>query len=246
MVVKVGDVFKTNEGYTVTVVDYLGRSKVFVEHGDEFGHISRVEACQLKRGTVKNPFHRSVYGVGFVGVGKYVTWENGKHTDVYNSWKGVIERGYSPKFKALRLTYSDVTVCDDWHNFQVFAEWWEKEPNHDKIGFHLDKDLRNDKLRQYSPESCSFVPHQINTLLNDQKRKRGEFPQGVSAHGSGYRAFLCISGERSRLGTYKTPNDAFKVYEKAKLKHVKYLAGINKVDLHPEVYDYLMNWEIRG
>jgi hypothetical protein len=64
------------------------------------------------------------------------------------------------------ITYQDVFVCEEWHNFQVFAKWFYE--NYYKILgeiMNLDKDIIKKGNKIYGPEYCAFVPQTINKLL---------------------------------------------------------------------------------
>lgn len=175
-----GDEFPTNEGGRVVVLDYGGSRNVLVKHLEDHGHEMVVEAGQLRNGKVKNPYHQSVYGVGFIGVGDYRAKVDGKPTKEYATWNSMFNRCYCPKSQKNRPTYIGCSVDERWHNFQVFAKWMNEQ--HREDDWHLDKDLISNGNKIYSPETCRFIPSQLNTLLSDCGRVRGELPQGVSKH----------------------------------------------------------------
>lgn len=238
-----GDVFTTNEGGSVTVVEYRGWDEVVVMHNDAYGHVAIVRAAHLRNGGVKNPYHRSVFGVGFVGAGEYVSKVDGKHTSAYTTWRGMLKRCYDPKFHVGRPTYIGCTTHPDWHNFQVFAEWFERQYRTDD--WQLDKDLTNEGNKIYSADTCTFVPQQLNTLLNDRGNARGDLPQGVTRCGKGYKAQLSVDGNRHQLGTYATPEEAFEIYKFAKEENIKRMAGLWKGLIDPRAYDLLINYEVK-
>ena len=241
--IKHGDVFPTNEGGSVTVLQYRNAHGVIIQHNDDYGHIATVRAGDLRRGMVKNPYHRSVYGVGFIGVGEHLVSVNRKLTPVYKTWNSMFERCYDPKFHAKRPTYIGCTVHPNWHNFQVFAEWFERQ--YFASGWQLDKDLTTEGNKVYSPITCTFVPHQLNTLLIDCGASRGDLPQGVTRHGKRYQAQLSIDGNQHKLGTYATPEEAFEIYKFAKEENIKRMAGLWKGLIDPRVYDLLINYEVK-
>ena len=62
-------------------------------------------------------------------------------------------------------TYDDCVVCNEWHNLQNFAKWFEE--NYYEIGegrMHLDKDIICAGNKIYNPDMCIFVP-QKNSFL---------------------------------------------------------------------------------
>lgn len=240
-----GEVFPINSGGSVTVVKYLNSREVIVKHNDSYGHITTVEAGQLRKGNIKNPYYPSVHGVGFIGVGQYVTRIGRKRTAAYNVWCGVLERCYCPKFHIKQPTYRDCTVHPDWLNFQVFAKWFEC--HYPSNGWQLDKDLIVEGNKVYSAVTCVFVPHQLNALLNSRGNDRGELQQGVSRatrNGRGYQAQLSVGGKIHYLGTHPTPEIAFEIYKFTKEAYVKRMAEKYRGLIDPRVYKTLMNYEV--
>jgi len=194
----------------------------------------------------KNPYYPSVLGIGYIGDGKYRPRINGKKTSVYESWKNMLQRCYSPVYHNKQPTYVGCSVLDEWHNLQTYAEWYYDQPHSQNAGFQLDKDLRIAGNKIYGPDTCSFVPKQINTLLADCAASRGDLPQGVGRNGKGFRARLAVNGKPMKLGTYAEPEQAFAVYKKAKEYNVRSMAEEWKDWLHPEAYNYLKTWELAG
>ena len=82
------------------------------------------------------------------------------------TWKGMMDRCYSPE-RSLeaynRYGGSGVTVCEEWHDVDVFINWYVK--NHIK-GWDIEKDIiplyGGCSSKQYSPDNCCFVPKAIN------------------------------------------------------------------------------------
>ena len=192
----------------------------------------------------KNLYRPTVYGIGYTGDGEYCRSVNGKVIPAYGSWWRMLERCYSAACQSEKPTYIGCSVAEEWHNLQVYAIWYHSQPNSSRTGFQLDKDLRIGGNKQYGPDACSFVPSQINSLLTDSATIRGDLPQGVTRNGKGFRAFLKVKGKRVYLSTYSTPDQAFAIYKTAKEHNVKSMAEEWKDYLHPEVYNYLMGWEL--
>jgi len=242
--IKTGDVFQTNEGGSVVVVEYINHMKVLVEHSDEYAHRATVRSCHLRNGQLKNPYKKHAYGFGFIGDGNYTSRSGGERAPAYESWKGILTRAYCEKFHKKHPSYLGVTVCDEWLNFQVFASWWNKEPNSGRVDFHLDKDLRIGGNKEYSPRACSFVPASINALIAGCDNACGSLPQGVRTRGKAFQAALRVKGKSVYLGTYGTPEQAFKAYQSAKEQHVRLMAQEWKQHLRTEVYEYLVGWRL--
>ena len=106
------------------IVQYRSNDDIDIEFLDEFHYIKRHNTySNFKAGGVKNPYDKSVFGVGRIGDGKWkVKDENGKFSKEYLCWMHMIERCYYDKNKDLHPAYFDkCTVCEEWHNFQTFA-----------------------------------------------------------------------------------------------------------------------------
>ncbi len=244
--IQCGDVFQTNEGGSVTVLEYRNCNEVLIQHNDAHEHQLIIRAGHLRGGSIKNPFKPSFYGVGYIGGGHYTAQNKGKKSAAYLAWCGMFDRCYGAREQAHGSTYLGCTVSAEWHNFQSFAEWFYRQPNSEAKGFQLDKDLRVFGSRSYSQSNCSFVPCEINTLLTDSNGSRGEYDQGVSYHKKKgkFQAKISVKNKRIYLGLYSTHEQASEAYKKAKEENVKSMAEEYKNQLHPQVYENLMNWSL--
>ena len=162
---RTGESYLTKEGYQIKIIKCKGSLSCDIEF--EGGVIIEdLNYHQIKNGQVKNPYHKSVYGVGYIGIGKYVAHVKRKPTKSYDTWIGMLRRCYSEKSFIRRPTYKDVTVCEEWHNFQTFVKWYEE--NYIE-GFHLDKDLLSKGNKIYSPETCCFISLEDNSKIRWRK-----------------------------------------------------------------------------
>lgn len=187
-----------------------------------------------------------IYGVGYNPKGEYAAQINGKNSKAYQTWIDMLKRCYCPKRLKKRVTYKDVYVCEEWHNFQNFADWYFKHPYSDK-GYCLDKDLLTPNNKVYSPNGCCFVPIELNSLLLARGNDRGIYPQGVSFRKDTKKlqAYLSTRGKNKRLGYFDTVEDAYQAYKTAKERHVKNMAlkWANRIEW--DVFVALMSWELK-
>lgn len=137
----------------------------------------------------------------------------------YRSWAGMLERAYSERFHKRQPTYSDVTVCKEWHSFVAFRAWWLENY---REGFSLDKDLLVVGNREYSPDACIYVPQWLNTFTIDCGASRGELPIGVrlDTRSGKYKSRCCnpITGKQHELGRFNTPVAAHEAWLRYKLE----------------------------
>lgn len=175
-----------------------------------FPHID-VNKCSLSgRGTV--------YGVG-INDADYLIYPkiNGKNVrcPFYKSWKSMLERCYSRLFQDRHPAYVGCTVCAEWLTFSNFRAWMVQQDWHGK---QLDKDIIKQGNKVYSPDTCCFVPQELNKLLNDSEASRGRCPVGVSWHNisNKYQARVNYNGKRQSLGLFNSPEAAHAAYKKRK------------------------------
>lgn len=158
----------------------------------------------------------------------------------------MLQRSYHEKSKDKRSSYKDCSVSDNFRYFPYFKEWCSKQVGFGNKGWCLDKDILFKGNKEYSPETYCFVPPEINTSILNRKALRGDTPIGVyfNKTQNKYRADCQVNGKSSFLGYYKTVEEAFNVYKKAKEAYIKEIANKWKDKIDPRVYDALMTWVI--
>lgn len=210
----------------------------------ETGTIMIASLSDIKRGSVKDRMKPNVYGVGYIGIGFYTTRKNGEPQNTcYKRWKEMLGRCYDSK-NANYLNYGGrgVTVCDEWKNYQNFAKWWEENCINEE--FSLDKDILGKYEKIYSPKTCCFIPKDLNTALTSRRHERGDFPIGVRMKEGKIIAQINTFGKKKHLGTFKTVEEAFESYKKAKKESLKEYAEMYKDILDPRVYEILQDYPI--
>ena len=227
-------------GYSITVIKYRQYNDVDIQFED--GYIKTVSMKEVLSGQIKNPNYPSVCNKGFIGFGDFYPTKDGITTKCYSTWSRMFTRCYNEKYHIKRPTYRDVTVCEEWYNFQNFAKWFET--NYIE-GFPLDKDILVKGNKIYSPETCCFVPSEINSLVIKSNSKRGECPIGVNKKGNKFQARVKIGKRESLdLGLFNTKEEAFQVYKKAKEDYIKKVAKKWKHLITPQTYQALINYEV--
>mgnify|MGYP004563938159 CR=1 FL=1 len=203
----------------------------------------------FKEGTVKCPYEKRYYNKGYLGEGKYKILENGKLTKCYKTWNHMLERCFDEKLQIKRPTYKGCKVCAEWLNFQVFAEWFYN--NYYEVGNEkmcIDKDILVKGNKIYSPETCVFVPHNINVLFVKNNKNRGDLPIGVSKDKNKFRVRLnkCCTGKKEYvyLGAFYDEIEAFNVYKMAKEQYIKEVADYYKDKIPQRLYDAMYNYEV--
>lgn len=241
---KVGEKYLTNEGYWVTIIESKGCRNCKIQFESGFTLDNR-QFGDIKRGNIYNPYHLSVYGTGYVGIGKYKTPFKGRDYKVYKTWNHMIERGYSDKFKTSNPAYINCSVDSKWHCFQNFARWMENSYNSETMqGWQLDKDILAKGNKIYSPQTCCFVPQEINNLFTSCTKVRGKYPIGVTKKRNLYEARVSKNGERISQGFFSTPEEAFQAYKIAKEDYIKEVADKWKPYITPQTHQAMYNYQV--
>ena len=170
---RVGEVFTSNEGYEFKIIEYKGAWDVTIQFLDSHRYTKKVQYSKCKTCQIKNPFHPSVHGIGYLGVmsnGEIPkVSENGIQTREYTTWRNMLKRCYDPKSLERNPTYKGCSVWEHWHSFSNFLKdmskienyiLWLNNPNQ---GIALDKDSKVKENKVYSLETCCFLTHSENS-----------------------------------------------------------------------------------
>jgi hypothetical protein len=154
----------------------------------------------------------------------------------YKKWVSMLERCYSQKFKNKKPTYKNCTACDEWLIFSNFKQWFE---NNYIDGYELDKDILVLGNKVYSPETCCFVPHIINQVMNSLN-KRGVFLRKDTGK---YQVKVYKYGKQETVGNFENLQDAELAYKKAKNDYLIQLATeyYTKGLISEKIYNALLN-----
>lgn len=235
--IEVGKVYPTNRNGTMKVIEILegNKSKVIFENG----YTTIAQNVNIFRGRVKNLYYPSLFGVGYIGEGKY----DSTTKEVYRGWKGILQRCYDEKSRHIYKSYSGVTVCEEWKCLQDFGKWYEENYDHKNMeGWALDKDLIDETSREYSPSNCSFVPPTINNIFVKIEGKDNGQPTGVRKERNKYFVYFYKGGDIFHSKGYDTSEEAYKIYITEKRKYAKELAEEHKNFLDIRVYNKLITY----
>jgi len=182
---------------------------------------------------------KTVYNTGYIGEGIYKPYVNRKPTKTYTAWNHMIRRCYDTLYQLKVPTYIGCTIAEEWHNYQVFAHWFE---NNYIEGYQLDKDLLVSNNKVYSPLTCCFIPQEINKAIIN--KTRSTLPIGVGKHRDKYRARLKMSSKDKCLGYFNTIEEATDSYKKAKENYIKETAEKYKATITLQVYEALIRYKV--
>lgn len=244
---RVGETRLNNLGSLMIVDEYNSSQDVWVRFPQ--GNLVNCSWQQFVNGNVKNVYDKSVFGIGFIGEGKYKPVENGTVIEQYKVWNAMLARCYSERFQQKQPTYKGCSVCEEWLNFQNFAKWYDENFYQIKdYKMNLDKDILIKGNKIYSPETCVFVPHFINTMFLKRQFDRGNLPIGVKICTRNPKKYEAQSrnnsGKRIYLGVFNTKEEAFEAYKKYKEDLIKQVAEEYKGGIPHTLYNGLLNYKV--
>ena len=211
-----GNVYRTNQGYFVKIIKVDSKAKVYYQFLDEFGYIGCTTIQNIRKGQLRNPYHRNEFG-GYLGEGPYT---GNEFRDLYNLWHSMLVRGtgardkYYSEHYGEAQRYANCAVCNDWLNYSIFAAWYMGKiqllnPNY---AYEIDKDLlfpiygkRTNGIKLYSPITCVLIPHDLNNKLQLTNVKKG-FKSGDN--GSYQMGVINASSEIKQAAEYYYKNNA--------------------------------------
>lgn len=238
----IGQTSYSKYGSIMVIIDYINCNNCTILFPQYNWETNRSYKAFIN-GNIICPYEKSVYNVGYKGEGPFDSSE--KYIDIYRHWQKIIKRCYDSKELERVPAYIDCSVNDYWHCYQNYA-YWHIENYYEIPGqiMELDKDILFKGNKEYSPDTCCFVPHDINCLLLKSNKARGKYPIGVSKRKNRYYAQINKNGKRTHIGSYLTPEEAFFAYKEAKENQIKEIAD-KYIDYLPNnVYNALYAYEV--
>lgn len=237
--------YKTRKSRIPVICPKHGVFEICIENhlvGDGCHWCKNEKIGDTLRGIPQSNKRGTIFGVG-VNDYEGAIRSGGVLLYAYGCWQKMIERCYREDYFIKAPTYKGCSVCDEWHYFSNFKKWFDENY---VDGYALDKDILVKGNKIYSPDTCCFVPTEINSLLVKKNATRGKYPIGVSMNYGKYRAQIKKYGKTIVVGTFDTPEQAFAAYKEAKEKHIQEMATqyFNDGKITEKVYNALMNYKV--
>lgn len=241
---RIGEISYNNIGLKMQIIEY--KNSQYIKVGFENGYQTISNYSIFKKGEIKNLLYTNYYNIGYIGEGNFKTYKDGKCTKCFNHWRNMLQRCYDVNFHKKQPTYQDCIVCEQWHNFQNFAKWYDK--NYYMISDEimcLDKDILIKGNKIYSPETCIFVTKVINILFTKRNKCRGDYFIGVKKCNKNSFSAICNNGkEQIYIGTFKTELKAFNAYKEFKENIIKQVAYNYKDKIPEKLYNAMYNYQV--
>lgn len=236
---RVGEKYTTKEGYEIEIIEYFNYKNCTIAFKNGIVLYNR-QYGEIVDGRVRNPYHPSVYNVGYIGAGSYkVSKEDGSLTESYIKWYSMIRRVHNNS----NPSYKSTIICEEWYNFQNFAKWFEENWKPHMKDWQLDKDLLSTDIKLYSPITCCFLPKEINFLLAERQNLKGF--KNVRKNKKGFSSIVRINGCFKTIGMFNTEKEASDAYVNCKNNNIKEVADRWKGLISDRVYEALYNFKYK-
>ena len=246
---RIGEININHQGCEMKIIEYNNSNNIVVEFQDKYRANIITNYHAFCCGSVNNPYFPTVFGVGYLGQGKYKGFIGHNEAKIeYKYWHSMMRRCYSKLYIEKTPSYKTCYVCDEWHNFQNFAKWFDENYYEvdDCYKMNLDKDIIQNGNRIYCPEFCCFIPNNINMLFRPEDLKKKNNLPGAKRikNSTKYEANICKNGRRVYIGTFDTEYEAYMAYVNEKEKYIKIIAEKYKNHIPHQIYSIMINYKI--
>ena len=239
---KIGLIKENTNGTLMKIIAYRSSNDIDIEFLDKHHYVkTHTTMSNFNSGSIKNPYDLTLHGIGYIGEGKFKAKISKRNIPEYDCWKSIIERCYWADKQIKNKAYYMISeICEEWKNYQNFAEWYHENKYDVEGRLHIDKDILYPGNKVYSPYHCLLVPQRINMLFVNKQNKRG-LPNGIKKDGNKYYAKY----NSTELGSADTVEKAYELYAKRKKEEIIKIAEEYKKIIPNKVYEALLNYEVR-
>jgi hypothetical protein len=240
---RIGETNINKFGSEMKIINMVNCDNITVEFSN--GYITNAQYTQFAKGILISPYDKTICDIGYL--------ESFTDIDIkiYNIWKKMIERCYCEKTIKKHPTYRGCLVCDEWHSYKIFREWYIKnyyEINNEAM--EIDKDILHKGNKIYSPENCVLVPSSINCLFTKSNSARGNcvirvyFKKENNKYVSQCSKTVGNKRKNIFLGYYYSEYEAFLAYKNFKENLIKETAFKFQGKIPYKLYEAMINYNV--
>lgn len=169
---RLGEKKHNKQGCLMKIIEYNKSSDIVVEFQDKRKTKIKTMYKEFVKGSIKNPYHPTIYGAGCIGV-KYQAKVNNKICREYYTWRNMLHKCYSDEYKEKYNTHHKAVVCEEWLCFENFYEWVHEQSNVKNFlkgnNWILNRKIIDKNNEIYSPKHCYLVPKNVDGLFVEPK-----------------------------------------------------------------------------
>ena len=234
---RVGEIGINHQNFLMTIIEYNSYRDVVVEFHDKYNTRKHDEYFDFKKGHIENPSVHCLYD-------HFIAYKEDVKNNrlAFEKYRAMLDRCYG-KQEGNNIVYKDCKVSKEWRKFENFIEWFnENYYQIDNMSMDLDKDIFGDG-KLYSPNTCVFIPHKLNSQFARRKNNNKDLPLGVTIHKRGngnicYR--VCILPKNQLYENIEEASNAYQSYIKQQYKD---FAEKYKNIIPQKLYDALINFK---
>lgn len=151
-------------------------------------------------------------------------------------------------------SYAGVKIHEKFLERKFFHEWCVNQVGYNESdsngkSFQIDKDILSGVEKIYGPETCVFIPTEINMFLTATRNPDRSLPLGV-VHGSNVETVSyvaqcqCPFDTKVYRGSFATEEEAVQRYKESKELFAKLLALKWKYKIDVRVFNYLYDFTV--
>lgn len=245
MDIYVGMEFVNKKGFKWRVVDCVRLKHVLVESLEWMPYEVFTKKDQILRGNLLYPYGKHKDGC-YKGEG---SWLYSVKNPYMQLWCGIRSRTLNDNFKQKHKSYLNCTLCPEWMCLQNFCDWADSTypKEFPDVAWEIDKDLLSNS-GVYSPETCCWLPKEINLFLS-KKSEKGIYEK-EGKRGSSFALFVREGTEVYKekkghyIGSYPTYADAVAKWKEVKQNRLNALIEKYRHCLSHVVIEKLSSLEI--
>lgn len=237
--------FTNSKGFKWRVIDCRFSRRIVIESLEWMPYTVTVRKESIQKGVVFYPYGKMKDGC-YRGEG---VWDNSTRNPYSGVWCGLRTRTLDETFKNKHKAYLNCTLSPEWVCLQNFCDWADSTYPKDfpEIPWELDKDLLSSS-GVYSPETCCWLPKEINLFLS-KKSEKGIYEK-KGKRGSSFALFVREGTEVYKeknghyIGSYPTYEDAVVKWKEVEQNRLNTLIEKYRYCLSPVVIEKLISLEI--
>jgi len=244
---RIGEVNYNKSGLEMIIVEYNNYKNITV-HFTKSGSYIKTRYDHFTEGSTKDPYDKTIFSIGYLGIGKYKSSKNKNKNIQYYTWRNMFVRCYSEEYRYKFPSYINCTVSNEWYNYQNFGKWYDENYyDIENQRMELDKDILHKGNKIYSPKTCVFVPRNINCLFTKRESERGKYPIGVYYREDNNKYMAsCNNGNgiNEFLGIFNNKEKAFEEYKNYKENLIKTIAEKYKNTIPEKLYKAMYKYKV--
>ncbi len=201
---------------------------------------------------IHNPYRKKVLGHGDTSTYFQAHKRGITKTKTYTYWINILHRCFDENYINQHPLCKGSSICDDWLDYGCFKNWYDK--NYYTAGdFHmiLNNNLL-DNSKRYSPETCVFLPAEINNIfwtaglktVTNNNLPKGIFVKQYKSYRQSFPVYT-VNIQGNHIGMSSDVHEALQMWQEAKQDKLKQMIEKYKGEIPNSVLQILNNYKFK-